>query len=92
MTLEIFALFIKAYPSKDSDRGWVFSVFSKCGCCKDKQSIMKSNKKVGSDNDMWQKDFKKVARRYLSSFFIIDFLSVVPFFITKLIVGTEGDA
>lgn len=55
MTLEIFALFIKAYPSKDSDRGWVFSVFGKCGCCKDKQSIMKSNKRVGSDNDMWQK-------------------------------------
>ena len=41
------------------------------------------------EEDLWERDFKKVAIRYLSNNFLFDFLSVVPFLIGKLIAGSE---
>ena len=84
LLLELLLFFFKAYPNRESERGWICSILGLCGVCKAKKPNKKSLP-AGNYESFWQMSFKKVAIRYLSGNFLIDFLSVVPFFIGKII-------
>lgn len=85
LIIEMLLFFFKAYPAKESPRGFLFSIFKTCGLCREKEE---AEAKVGSKENrsdiMWQRKFRLIAFRYLSGNFLTDFLSVVPFFIGKL--------
>ena len=37
LIIEMILFFFKAYPAKESHRGYVFSIFRTCGFCKEKE-------------------------------------------------------
>lgn len=79
LTLEMVIHFFKAYSSKESYRGWIHPVFKFMGTCKEKIS------KDDLEHSQWETSFRLIGIRYLSGQFIFDFLSVIPFFIAKLV-------
>jgi len=86
LVLEVLLSFFKAFPSTDSERGWVCQVLGVCGLCKPAKNTVRKKKSIKKELDVsgWNTTFSKIAIRYLSGSFLIDFLSVVPFFIGKL--------
>ena len=83
---EIIAHFFKAFPDRDSPRGFICSLFGICGLCKNtcrRAEPPSKNRHDVRENDFNAK-FRDVAVRYLTGMFIIDSLSVVPFLMAKL--------
>ena len=85
---EMIIFFFKAFPKNEEPRGFICSILGACGLCK--KSCLKKEERENKQkqhlerNIMFNTSFKDVAVRYLSSFFITDFLSVVPFLFAKL--------
>ena len=84
LIIEVMVFFFKAYPAKETCRGWLFPVVFGCGGCKKIQNIDKYDDR-NEKKSFFETSFLKIGVRYLSGAFIIDFLSVVPFFIAKLV-------
>ena len=86
LVAQMILVFFKAFPEKESPRGFICTLLWCCGLCKKrckkKEDIIEVVGKV--EENMYNTSFKDVAIRYLSGFFIIDFVSVVPFMIGKL--------
>ena len=48
LIIEMILFFFKAYPAKESHRGYVFSIFKTCGFCREKEENEKVNQKSGT--------------------------------------------
>ena len=94
LLFEIIILFFKAFPAEESSRGWVLALLGACGACKNvgikKVENNRAKKLAVQEEFIYNRSFSAVAVRYLSSNFLIDFLSVVPFLVGKL-VSKEND-
>ena len=85
LMLDVLFIFLKARPKSDGHRGWICPILGLCRLCKeDKKKPTRADTKKDASSSPWQQSFKLNAIGYLSNNFIIDFLSVFPFFIGKL--------
>ena len=83
LLLEICIFFFKAYPMKNnSHRGFMFTILGWCGLCKKKEEFQDD---MDEESAIYQMSFKLIGIHYISGVFIIDVLSVLPFFLIKLI-------
>lgn len=91
LVIEIIMIFFVAYPETDSPRGLICILLSFCGVCKTRCRKKEELLEVGKlENNTYETDFKLVASRYITGFFVVDFLSVVPYMIVFLASPDEN--
>ena len=92
LAAEVILIFFKAFPDRESPRGYICSLLGACGLCKQrcilKRKDREEKKKLDVKESFWNHRFKEVALRYFSSNFIIDFVSVYPFLLGKMTAGS----
>ena len=86
LLLETLIFFFKAYPKTESHKGPLYGL--RCFCKSKPDPLAQAakpdkDKKVERLEQMWENSFRKVATRYLTTMFLIDFLSNVPFIVVK---------
>ena len=75
--IDILVTFIKAYPSNERASGYLLVFAQKLSCCKPRKR-KHLERLMEESRPKWETRFNLVAKRYLTSTFITEFISIYP--------------